>query len=167
MTVKLIQLPGYADYPEDSAALIGQVQLETAKEMPEVDLVSFVDGGEEHNIHPTNKKIVGERLGQIEAGNDYVGTPFIKKCVYGDGKLTLVIARCEQLKLNGKAIIEVTIKNGQKQVELSEDDLNKNQIVIKLDEKPEGVSYAYANFTANIGLYNELDYPVSPFKIRL
>lgn len=167
LPIKLIQLPGYADYPKDSAALIRQVQLQTAKTMPAADLVSFVDGGEEHNIHPTNKKIMGERLGQIEAGNDYAGTPFVKTCSYSDGKLTLTIARCEQLKLNGKAIIELMTENGRKQVELSEDNLAQNQIVINLNEKPQEVSYAYANFTDNIGLYNELDYPVSPFKIRL
>ena len=167
LPVKLIQLPGYADYPKDSAALIRQVQLQTAQAIPGVYLVSFVDGGEEHNIHPTNKKVVGERLGQIEASNDYAGTPFVKKCVYADGKLALTVARCEQLKLNGKAVMEVTTENGSKQVELHADNLDKNKIVINLDEKPQEVSYAYANFTANIGLYNELDYPVSPFKIRL
>ncbi|WP_338935197.1 sialate O-acetylesterase [Lactobacillus helveticus] len=167
LPVKLIQLPGYADYPEDSAALIRQVQLQTAKAMPEVDLVSFVDGGEEHNIHPTNKKIVGERLGQIEVGNDYAGTPFVKKCQYSDSKLILTITRCEQLKLNSKTILEVITENRQKQVELTAADLNKNQIVMNLDEKPQEISYAYANFTKEIGLYNELDYPVSPFKIRL
>lgn len=167
LPVKLIQLPGYADYPEDSAALIRQVQLQTAKAMPEVDLVSFVDGGEEHNIHPTNKKAMGERLGQIEVGNNYAGTPFVKKCQYSDGKLALTIARCEYLKLEHKVAIEITTEDGRKQIELTDDNLVQNQILINLDKKPQEISYAYANFSNDIGLYNELDYPVSPFKIRL
>lgn len=124
-------------------------------------------GGEEYNIHPTNKKVMGERLGQIEVGNDYAGTPFVKKCQYSDGKLALTIARCEYLKLEHKVAIEITTEDGRKQIELTDDNLVQNQILINLDKKPQEISYAYANFSNDIGLYNELDYPVSPFKIRL
>lgn len=167
LPVKLIQLPGYADYPEDSATLIRQVQLETAKKMPEVDLVSFVDGGEEHNIHPTNKKIMGERLGRICTGNDYLGTPYVEKANYENGTLALTIARSEQLKLKRKTIFEYIRNNQRHQIEVSENNISGNQIQLPIKEKPDEILYGYANFPKDIGLYNELDYPVSPFRMKV
>lgn len=163
LPVKIIQLPGYNDYPKDSAALIRQVQLDTARKLPETDLVSFVDGGEEHNIHPTNKKVVGERLGKIVAGDNYAGTPYVKNVRVENNQLILTVARCENLKLSKAVYLTVD----SHQVEITNNNLNKNQIVVAVKETPQEVSYAYANFTEDIGLYNELDYPVSPFKIKL
>lgn len=163
LPVKIIQLPGYNDYPKESAALIRQVQLETARKIPETDLVSFVDCGEEHNIHPTNKKNAGERLGKIVAGDNYAGTPYVKSAIAKNNQLILTVARCEQLKLSKSVYLTVD----SHQVEITNDNLNKNQIIVAVEKMPQEVSYAYANFTADIGLYNELDYPVSPFKIKL
>lgn len=167
LPVKLIQLPGYADYPQDSAALIRQVQLNTAKKMPGVDLVSFIDGGEKHNIHPTNKQIMGERLGKICVGEDYLGTPFLKQLQYQNGRLVLTVARCQQLHLKGKTILKIAFGDKTREVEVTEKEIVKNKVVISMNEKPKQVSYGYANFPGNIGLYNELNYPVSPFKIDL
>lgn len=167
LPIKLIQLPGYADYPEDSAAIIRQTQLNISRSLPEVDLVSFVDGGEEHNIHPTNKQVMGERLGKIWVGNDYAGTPFVDKVSYCYGKLILNVTRCVRLKLTQEVNFEVNVLGKEHIVKITNDNLHENQIVISLQNKPEQISYAYANFTEKIGLYNELNYPVSPFRIKL
>ena len=45
--------------------------------------------------------------------------------------------------------------------------LAKNKIIVSLNKKPAIISYAYTNFTKDLGLYNELNYPVSPFRIEL
>lgn len=167
LPVKIIQLPGYADYPKGSGALIRQVQLDTARKMPEVDLVSFVDGGEDHNIHPTNKEIMGERLGKICAGNNYAGTPYVDYVNYQNDKLILHVVRCNQLKLKAKTIVNVIELDKRKQIEITNQNFRKDCIVIQLPTRPSEISYGYSNFPENIGLYNELDYLVSPFKFRL
>ena len=167
LPVKIIQLPGYADYPKGSGALIRQVQLDTARKMPEVDLVSFVDGGEEHNIHPTNKEIMGERLGKICATNNYAGTPYVDYVEYKKDKLILHVVRSNHLKLKAKTIVDTIVLNKRKQIEIANSNIHKDCIVIQLPARPSEISYGYSNFPENIGLYNELDYPVSPFKFRL
>ena len=167
LPIKLIQLPGYADYPENAAAVIRQTQLDVAANTPGVDLVSFIDGGEEHNIHPENKKIMGKRLGKILVGNDYAGTPYVDQIKFNNGKLILTIARCLELKLIRKAVLQVTILDKKYDILLVNNHLAKNEIIVSLNQKPTMISYAYTNFTKDLGLYNELNYPVSPFRIEL
>ena len=167
LPIKLIQLPGYADYPENAAAVIRQTQLDIAANTPGVDLVSFIDGGEEHNIHPENKKIMGKRLGKILVGNDYAGTPYVDQIKFNNGKLILTIARCLELKLIRKSVLQVTILDKKYDILLVNNHLAKNEIIVSLNQKPTMISYAYTNFTKDLGLYNELNYPVSPFRIEL
>lgn len=169
LVIKIIQLPGYADYPDDSGALIRQTQLYVSRKMPNVDLVSFVDGGEEHNIHPTNKKIVGERLGKIWFGNDYAGTPFVEKVECYQDKLILVVARSQSLRLKNNVEIVITFKDGSKElVKLCSQNLNDNQITLSLDQTQtiRSISYGYENYPKEIGVYNEMGYPLSPFWIN-
>ncbi len=167
LPVKIIQLPCYADYPTDSSAIIRQVQEQVSEKTKNVDLVSFIDGGEKHNIHPLNKKTMGERLGMIMAGHTYSGTPYINKINYSKGLLTLRADKCKQLKLTQKTFVKLLL-NGEQQIkEITDKNLNENKIIIKLDQKPEQISYAYENYTKNIGLYNEMNFPVSPFKFIL
>ncbi|MDE7050064.1 MAG: sialate O-acetylesterase [Lactobacillus sp.] len=171
LPVKLIQLPGYADYPGDSGAKIRQTQLQVARTIPQVDLVSFIDGGEEHNIHPTNKKITGMRLGKIVAGNDYAGTPYVNKMeVQSKGekyRLIFNVARCQRLHLEKETYLKISCFDKKvEQIKLSSDNFQKNKLIIDLDELPQEVSYAYENYSHHIGLYNELNYPLSPFRIN-
>ncbi|WP_297816042.1 sialate O-acetylesterase [uncultured Lactobacillus sp.] len=168
LPIKVIQLPGYADYPQDSAALIRQVQLDTSRQLTNADLVSFVDGGEEHNIHPTHKKKMGRRLGSIVSGRNYLGSPYVDKVIQQDKRILLHITRCESCKLSGKATIKLIGGQQSRSYEVQESDLNKNYISIPLKINDlRQISYGYENYPQNIGLYNELDYPLSPFKIEV
>lgn len=168
LPIKLIQLPGYADYPADSGAKIRQTQVEVAQQFPQVDLVSLIDGGEEHNIHPTNKKNMGMRLGKIMSGNDYAGTPYASNLKIKDQKLTVKISRCSQLVLKKKVYVKIKyFDNSSEIIRLTEKNIRKNEIVLNLKKMFLGISYAYENYPTYIGLYNELDYPVSPFKYEI
>lgn len=167
LPVKIIQLPGYADYPKDSSAIIRQVQVHVSERISNVDLVSFIDGGEKHNIHPLNKKIMGERLGKIMAGQTYSGTPYVNKLIYNKGILTLWIFMCKKLKLTKRVFFNLIIDGKLQTLEITNTNLKENKIKIKLNQKPEQISYAFENYTKNIGLYNEMSFPVSPFKFFL
>lgn len=167
LPVKIIQLPGYADYPVDSGAIIRQVQMYVSEKTSNVDLVSFIDCGEKHNIHPLNKKIVGERLGKIMAGQTYSGTPYVNKLSYSRGKLTLSVLMCKELKLTKKVFLNLIIDGKQQTLEITNNNLDGNKMRIKLNQKPDQISYAFENYTKNIGLYNEMSFPISPFKFIL
>ena len=171
LNIKLIQLPGYEDYPENSGALIRQVQFQVSCEVPNVDLVSFVDAGEKHNIHPINKKVVGYRLGNCLSGFSYAETPKLYKVEISQGQITCSISHCWRLqKISGKDIvIQLILKNG-KIIDylVTADDLEGNIFKINYPniEEIASCSYGYTNYP-NLALENELHYPVSPFIFSL
>lgn len=170
LPVKLIQLPGYADYPDNSGAEIRQTQLVVSRTVPQVDLVSFIDGGEEHNIHPTNKGTMGMRLGKIMAGDDYAGTPYVEKMdASSEGtkfRFVFKIARCQKLHLEKETYLKVKYFDKKvEQIKLNADNLQNNKLILELDDLPKEISYAYENYPHHIGLYNELNYPLSPFRV--
>lgn len=162
LPVKLIQLPGYADYPDNSGAEIRQTQLVVSRTVPQVDLVSFIDGGEEHNIHPTNKGTMGVRLGKIMAGDDYAGTPYVEKMdASSEGtkfRFVFKIARCQKLHLEKETYLKVKYFDKKvEQIKLNADNLQNNKLILELDDLPKEISYAYENYPHHIGLYNELN----------
>lgn len=65
-------------------------------------------------------------------------------------------------------ILKLKFNDGTQQIiTLSEANLINSQIIISINKKVRSISYGYSNFPKNIGIYNELDYPLSPFRIRL
>lgn len=168
LPIKLIQLPAYADYPNNSGAEIRAVQLKVSLNIPNVDLVSFIDGGEKHNIHPTNKEMVGERLGKIWYGNDYAGTPYIDVTQVRNRELCLHVARSEKLILKDNVSLELTDFAGNKyHCQITTNNLHKDWIKIPINNKYVKAEYLNTNYSEHIGLYNERNYPVSPFEISL
>lgn len=166
LPVYLVQLPGYADYPEDSAAMIRQVQRQTAGTIPHVHLVSFVDGGEKHNIHPTHKAKMGQRLGRIISQLSYASTPDVYQVVKTEEQLILKISSCQKLALKGEAVIKITEDGQSKEINLTAANLVKNTIQLPKCQHCT-LSYGYSNFPEKIGLVNELGDPVSPFRIEI
>lgn len=170
LPVYLIQLPGYADYPENAEVKIRQVQLDIARTVPGVHLVSFVDGGEAHNIHPTHKAEMGYRLGRTISGMHYTSTPFVYHYDFKNNELILHIAACQKVILHGTTYLEIISTNDSKEkLKLSAKKIIDNNITVDIShfDKVKEVRYLYANFPENIGLYNELGDPISPFRIKL
>lgn len=165
LPIKVIQLPGYADYPKNSGAVIRQVQLDVSKKMPYVDLVSFIDGGEEHNIHPEHKEKMGRRLGLVVSNQTYSGTPYLIAAHYENQRLVLIIGKCKEIQLKTPTCILVNSLARCQKVEISEKNIDANKIVLNEINQPISISYCDDNFPLQIGLFNEMGFPVSPFKL--
>ena len=69
-------------------------QYEASKTLPAVYEICILDAGEEYNIHPRHKKIVGERLGRI-----------VMKHSYGDASLTADCPRFLEAKREDHRIV--------------------------------------------------------------
>ena len=144
-------------------------QEKAAASLKDVYDVCILDAGEEYNIHPRHKKIVGERLGRI-----------VMKHSYGDSSLTADCPRIEKterkdnieigfsntadgLKINGdlKEYLKVSAEGEDLDYEA---DVEKDRLIIKTDMSKEKIKIEYceANYCVAV-LYNSEGNPVYGF----
>ncbi|MEW6997826.1 sialate O-acetylesterase [Colwelliaceae bacterium BS250] len=165
------------EQPSESAwADIRSAQTQVLKTVEYTAMALAIDVGERHNIHPLDKKTVGERLA--------LGA---RHLVYGETKLNYLSPLVVEAKLtNGKAIF--SFKHINKGLVVKGDKLlgfaiagadkqfiwanatlqntnKKNQITVWHNsiKTPKYVRYAWANNPENANLFNDQGLPVTPF----
>ncbi len=150
---------------------IRDAQLYTLRTVPNTGMVVTTDNGDSLDIHPRNKKLVGERLALWPLKYDYG-----KKDIVASGPLY------KSMKIEGNKIriqfdnaTGLTAKNGElKEFSIAGDDENfvdakasidGNTIVVWSDAiaKPVAVRFAWKNVPFP-NLYNNADLPASPFR---
>lgn len=170
--VQLAPFMDKTDVPTDTAwAHLREAQLLTLKASPRTAMAVITDLGDEKDIHPKQKKPVGERLAlaarklaygedlvysgpllrsmKVEGNNailsfDHVGGGLVAK----DGPLTgFTIAGADGKFVNAKAEIQ------------------GDTVVVSSDETPEpkAVRFGWANYPI-VNLYNKEGLPASPFR---
>jgi len=159
---------------ESNWAALRQQQLDMLK-IPNTGMAVTIDIGEWNDIHPLNKKDVGERLARHALKNQYgkkeiiVSGPLVKKHKVNKNKVTLDfdfvkngIKKTETLKhfeLAGedkKFVKANAIIKGKTVV------LQSNQIT-----SPRYVRYAWADNPDGVNFYNQEGLPASPFELKL
>jgi sialate O-acetylesterase len=160
----LIQLPGYEDGIDNTWAKIRQVQLRATMKIPYVKLCSISDLGESHNIHPTDKKTPGIRIGNILQENQYAETPGITKMCYEANRLTIIVSHALTLSFKNNTQFVVKIKGNKVESLFSANNFAGNKIEIDLPQGATSVEYGFVNFP-KLGIFNELGLPLSPFRI--
>jgi sialate O-acetylesterase len=171
-----IQLPNY-DPPGSSEsapwAIIREAQWNTTA-MSATGLVTTIDVGEAGDIHPRNKKPVGERMALQVLKVAY------KQKILADGpvfdhmkqegnKIRLYFKNYSgQLvnKNNRELLQEFTIAGADHQFITAQAKIENNTILVWSDKisHPEAARYAWANNPVYPGLYNEAGLPASPFR---
>ena len=145
-------------------------QHKAAEETADMYDVCILDAGEEFNIHPRHKKIVGERLGRI-----------VMKHVYGDDSL---VADCPELKTatgNGD-VITLSFENRAAGLRIKgclrgalkvtadgeavefEAEINEDRLIIRgqFENKKVRIEYCEANYAPAV-LFNSEGNPVYGF----
>ncbi|MBQ1477369.1 MAG: hypothetical protein IIZ33_04420 [Erysipelotrichaceae bacterium] len=151
-------------------ALMRHQQHKVSEELKDVHDLCILDAGEEFNIHPRHKKIVGERLGRL-----------IRKYVYGDerytadcpsfdkaerreGEITLFFKDCaEGLSVRGDLKEELFLFKGEEKLSY-EAEVLKDRVLLKGDF-PEGeivIRYCEDNYPV-AKLFNSEGNPVYGF----
>lgn len=140
--------------------------------LDEVDHVGMAvtsDIGARNDVHPTNKKDVGQRLARWALKQDYgtdvlVSGPLPKDVNYVNGKVTI------SFNYVGKGL---RTKDGNKLQGFSLDGKNPipaniigNTIVIQVPQKPEAVYYGWQAYSPG-NLVNSEGLPASTFKLKL
>ncbi|REG94587.1 sialate O-acetylesterase [Algoriphagus antarcticus] len=160
--------------PESNWAFLREAQNQIL-ELPKTGMVTIIDIGEEADIHPRNKKDVGERL-WLQA----------RKVAYGEKNLASG-PQFDSLSRQGNELI-VKFKSAGEGLKLKEGDAVKGFIVAKEDADfqqvagsivdketvkimlPEGIEtgeirYAWAD-NPEVNLVNNLDLPAEPFRAK-
>ncbi len=177
----IAQLPNYMDVnysPEESNwAEMRKIQLEIAESMPNTGLGINIDLGEWNDIHPGNKKPVGERLAlqaiKISYGEKEIVTSGpIRKSARRDGNKIVISfdnVGSGLVSGNGEKLSHFAIAGENGKYEWANVEIINNEVVVWSDVivNPKSVRYAWADNPDFANLSNKEGLPASPFQINV
>ncbi len=126
------------------------------------------DIGAKNDVHPRNKKWVGERLANWALNNYYkrkvtVSGPLPLSAKWKNGKLIVTFQYARGLTAKDKKIIRGFSVNG-KPIDVVK--VKGNKVILRPSEKPQTVEYGWSPFT-DANLVNNEDLPASTFSIKV
>jgi sialate O-acetylesterase len=181
LTFLIAQLPNYMDVnysPEESNwAEMREIQLETALNTSYTGIGINIDLGEWNDIHPGNKKPVGERLAlqamKITYGEKNIlsSGPLRKSARLEDNKIIISFDNVGSglISGNGEELAHFAIAGEDGKYEWANAEIRNNEVVVWSDaiKNPKSVRYAWADNPDFANLYNKEGLPASPFQIRV
>lgn len=154
----LVQLPVCADKPQHDWASVRAAQAKALQKHPDTFLVTSLDCGEVDDIHPKEKSVLGQRVGEILDNVYYPSAPVAKLVDWTDTKLVIAVDQASSLQL----LDEQAIKLDEPIEKISTEG---SQLMIETTENSQVISYAWEN-APSVELFNEAGYPVAPFKFE-
>ena len=171
-----VQLPGFMEYnylPSESQwAELREAQLKTLS-VPNTAMAVAIDLGEWNDIHPDNKKDVGERLAlaamKLAYGENIVhsGPIYLSSTVDRNE----VVIRFDNIgggliTNDGEAPSEFAIAGTDKKFVWAKARIENDHVIVWNDAlvEPKYVRYAWADNPVNPNLYNKEGLPASPFR---
>ena len=155
-----IERPYWPAFREEQRKLLEQI--------PYSGMAVTTDHGLRNDVHPPNKKIVGERLalwalrdvyqqkiissGPLPLSTTYKRNKVIVNFKYADGLMTNDAGPVKELSIDGKTSTSASIK--------------KNKITIPVANKPEGVWYGWRPYSEG-NLVNGSGLPASTFYLKI
>ncbi len=176
MPILFVQLANYMErkiiQPESNWALLREAQTKTL-ELPDTGMATIIDIGEENDIHPRNKKDVGERLWlqarKVAFKEDVLASgPVFKEIKREGDQLILTFTEVgDGLKLSrGENVLGFILEDAEGQFELATGKLaGLDQVTLSIPAgiTPVGVRYAWAD-NPEVNLVNSISLPAIPFR---
>ena len=171
-----VQLPGFMDYnylpSESNWAMLRESQLKSLF-VPNTAMAVAIDVGEWNDIHPDNKKAVGDRLAlaaeKIAYGENiiYSGPLFQSASIDGD-KIIINFSNVGSglATSDGEELSEFAIAGADKKFVWAKAKIDGDKVVVSSDavKDPKFVRYAWADDPVNPNLINKEGLPASPFR---
>ena len=171
-----VQLPNFMEVnylPEESSwAMLREAQLKSLA-VPNTAMAVAIDLGEWNDIHPDNKKDVGERLAlaanKIAYGQNIVYSgPLYQSSIIEGNKIVVSFKSIGSglVANDGEALSEFAIAGEDKKFVWANAKIDNNKVMVWSDEvsQPKYVRYAWADNPDNPNLYNKDGLPASPFR---
>jgi len=170
-----VQLPNYMDanyLPSESQwAELRESQLKSLS-VPNTGMAVAIDLGEWNDIHPDNKKSVGDRLAliadKIVYGKDIVYSgPILKSATIADKSIILSFTNIGSglIANDGEELREFAIAGADKKFVWAKAKIEGDKIIVSSEAiaNPMYVRYAWAD-NPDVNLYNKEGLPASPFR---
>jgi sialate O-acetylesterase len=145
--------------------------------VPNTAMTVTIDAGEWNDIHPLEKKVVGERLAlaarKLAYGNDKIvwSGPICKSCVKKADSLIIEFDNIGSgLAIKGGGDLNYfAIAGADRKFVWAEAKISNNQVIVRSNEikEPVYVRYAWANNPEGANLYNIEGLPASPFEAAI
>lgn len=171
-----VQLPGFMDYnylPSESGwAMLREAQLK-ALSAPNSAIAVAIDLGEWNDIHPDNKKDVGERMAlgafKLAYGENIVYSgPLYKSATVESDKIIISFDHVGSglITNDEEAPGDFAIAGADKKFVWAKAKIEGNKVIVWSDEikQPMYVRYAWADNPVHPNLYNKEGLPASPFR---
>ena len=171
-----VQLPGFMDYnylpSESNWATLRESQLK-ALSVPNTAMAVAIDLGEWNDIHPDNKKDVGERLAlaarKIVYKEDIIYSSPIYQSFKKEGNKIIISFTHTGSGLiinDGEEPGEFAIAGADKKFVWAKTKIEGVKVIVWNDDVPDPlyVRYAWADNPVNPNLYNKEGLPASPFR---
>lgn len=172
------QLPNFMDvsyWPSESNwAALRESQLK-ALSVPNTAMTVNIDLGEWNDIHPDNKKDVGERMAlaaqKLAYDEDIVYSgPLYKDHKIEGNKVIITFSHIGSglITNDGEELSEFAIAGEDKKFVWANAKIEGNKVIVWSEDisDPKYVRYAWANNPDNPNLYNKEGLPASPFRIE-
>ena len=161
---------------ESTWAILRDKQTQVLKTVQNTAMALAIDIGERHNIHPLDKKTVGERLAlgarhfiYGEEQLNYI-SPLVDKALLSNGRAMISFKHINNgLLVKGDQLHGFAIAGVDKKYIWAKAILANNQVTVWHDsiKSPKHVRYAWANNPEKANLYNDQALPVTPFSIEI
>lgn len=171
----IVQLPGFGKWllgaETNQFPVIRKCQELVSDTVKSTYLCSISDSGEENDIHPKNKKVVGERLALLARGHVYgedilCDAPRAKAVAREGRRLTFRFDHAEGgLKIVDGDLTELRIYSNEREVGYKAW-ADGNQLILELESCIEGklkVEFAQTPWF-RVNLYNQAGIPAIPFQ---
>lgn len=171
-----VQLPGFQDYTylpvESDWAMLRESQLK-ALSVPNTAMAVAIDLGEWNDVHPDNKKEVGERLALAAMKTAYkediiYSGPLYQSAVADGDKMIVSFTHTGGglITKDGEAPATFEIADAGKKFVRANAKIEGDKVIVWSNEiaAPMYVRYAWSDNPANPNLYNKEQLPASPFR---
>lgn len=171
------QLPGFGNRNylpgESNWAELRQQQWQTLA-VPHTGMAVTIDAGEWNDIHPDDKKDVGDRLALLAMKKVYHDSslvaegPVVTNASASNGKIILGFSTA-LVTNDGEAPAYFAVAGADKKFEWASGVIQGRQLILTCDKvaAPKFVRYAWADYPHNANLYNPEGLPATPFEIPL
>ncbi|MBW8687401.1 sialate O-acetylesterase [Chitinophaga rhizophila] len=164
----IVQIAPFQHMPPE----IREAQLKVVQKVPHTALIVTTDCGDANDIHPSNKRPVGERLAIAAAGmvykqpGEYAGPMYKGFAIKGNQVVLQFTHTGKGLKTKDDAPLKgFTIAGADKQFQPATAVIKGNTVIVSAAgiKKPVAVRYGWSN-VPDVNLYNSADLPASPFR---
>ncbi len=171
-----VQLANYLDPPDDPNersqwATLREAQAATLATVAETGMAVAIDVGDRDNIHPANKRAVGERLARLALARTYhrpiedTGPEYRSMSVEGD-RVRLQFAHAAGLTAEGAKPRGFAVAGDDRKFVWATAQVDGESVIVSAPEvsQPRAVRYAWANNPGDVSLRNAAGLPATPFR---